>query len=74
MMTLEESGARAAAMWERLASSIEECAHSMVIEGDVERAVRWAMFADACFYQSTGEGPAQAVTELVGKSEPAQSA
>ena len=65
MIKIEDSGERASKVWQALAEQIAEAVPDFVIAGEVEKAMKWAMCADACFYQATGEGPGMTVNEII---------
>lgn len=52
-------------MWLRLARQIEGAIPDILIADDnPRRAVEWARYADACFFQAGGEADAPTVSEL----------
>lgn len=65
MMTVEQSGERSAQMWQALGEQIAAAVPDLVISGDVDAAVKWAAYADACFYQATGEASLNAINEIL---------
>ena len=56
-------------MWLRLANQIADAIPDIVITSDSpRRAVEWARYADACYFQASGEAEAPTVSDLF-KSE-----
>jgi hypothetical protein len=75
-MTEEDTGfdsmkacERVAAMWLKLAETIENGIVSMVVDGDKpEAAIRWATCAEACFWKATGEADSHDVKDVLALS------
>jgi hypothetical protein len=55
-MEMFEAGERVSAMWLKLAEQIEHAVPDLVINDHPEDALRWATYAEACFWKATGEG------------------
>lgn len=64
-MTLDEATEKTQAMWRRLADQIDTQASKAVLDGDFVKAVRLGRYADACYFQATGEGEGKTVNELI---------
>ena len=66
-----EAGERVNAMWLRLAEQIAEGVPDLVINDQPQAAIRWATYAEACFWKATGEADTHDVKDVLPKqSEP----
>jgi hypothetical protein len=70
-MDSEKANTTSSEMWERLGRQFEEAISDMV-NSDPEGAIQYAICAEACFWQSTGEADCHGIKEAfkVFKTEP----
>jgi hypothetical protein len=52
-------------MWLSLGAQIADCATDAVVEGRITKAVRWAVAAEACFWQATGESESFSIKDVL---------
>lgn len=51
-------------MWERIAKTADKRAREFAEKGSDRSALCWAKIADACYWQSTGEGDAITMNDV----------
>lgn len=59
---------RTARMWRKLGKQFEAHAHTFSVDGELIETIRYAQAAEACYWQSTGEGDFTSLSDLVGVS------
>jgi hypothetical protein len=61
-----KAGERVAKMWLSLAETIANGVESLVIDSsDPAKALRWATYAEACFWKATGEADAHDIKNVL---------
>lgn len=64
-MNSTKAGERCNEMWRSLGEQIAGALPDIVIDGNPQKAVRWATFAEACFWKATGEADTHDVKDVL---------
>jgi len=58
-------------MWADLAEMMREGSHAAYIDGNEDRAMKLAWYAEACYWQAQGEhGDSPSVASIIGATKP----
>lgn len=60
---------RTARMWRKLGKQFEEYAHSLSEDGELVETIKYAQAAEACYWQSTGEGDFMSLSDLTSETQ-----
>jgi len=71
-MTSEQSSRRSMRMWSKIGGVVERYAYEQAEKGYCRYACALAQFAEACFWQSTGEGDFTSIDQLLKDLTPLQ--
>lgn len=69
-MTNDESVTASSQMWEKLGHQLANAVPDFVIADNPQRALQYAMCADICFWQSTGEADSFGFKEIMAILQP----
>ncbi len=53
------------AMWLALAEQIKGELAALVVNGEPEKALRWATYAEACLWKATGEADTHDISDVI---------
>lgn len=64
------AGAKVNAMWRDLAQQITDAVPTFVINDDPEKALQWARYAEACWWQATGDSDTNDLKDVLKLRDP----
>lgn len=60
-----KAGQRVSSMWLALAEQLSGAVPDIVIADDPAKALRWATYAEACFWKATGESDTHDIKDVL---------
>ena len=67
MIDAAKSGENTSKVWEELAQRFADAIPDLFIGGEPQKAIQYATYAEACWWQATGEGDAWNVKDVLPK-------